>query len=85
MKKLWSYLAVGFAFMSLGIIIGAKYLGGADYSIEIAKIKNKRTTGTNSVVIPIEFKTSEKPPKKSKAERKSKRKERRLDRKSKKK
>jgi len=81
MKKLWSYIAVGFAFMSIGIVIGAKWIAGDDYSIEIKKIKQKRNAGDTSVPINIdrlseEVKraSKEKRVKLTKEERKAKRK-----------
>ena len=60
MKKIWSYLAVGFFFMSVGIIIGAKWIAGQDIHVEIKKIKNKRVSGRSDISIPVEVKTPEK-------------------------
>jgi len=76
MKKIWSYLAVGFAFFSAGLIVMQKVIGDT-VKVGVRTIKNKRTSGNNSVVIPIEVETSQKQPKKS-------RKERKLDRQAKK-
>jgi hypothetical protein len=72
MSKLWSHLAAGFAFLSLGIIIGAKWIGGVDYTIEVRKIKQKRTSGGSSVSVPIDVDTSDIEPKKRKRRRKNK-------------
>jgi len=53
MEKLWIYLVVLLAGMAGGIVIGVKLMGD-QISITVRKIKNKRTSGDNSVVIPIE-------------------------------
>ena len=53
MEKLWIYLVVLLAGMAGGIVIGVKLMGD-QISITVRKIKNKRTSGDNSVVIPID-------------------------------
>lgn len=52
MKKIWSYLAVGFAFFSAGLIAMYKLMG-EQIKIEVHKVKNKRTSGNTSTTIPI--------------------------------
>ena len=53
MEKFWIYLVVLLAGMAGGIVIGVKLMGD-QISITVRKIKNKKTSGDNSVVIPIE-------------------------------
>ena len=53
MKKLWSYLAVGFAFFSAGIIVAVKWLNKAGTEIIIKKVKSKRNTGQSDINIPV--------------------------------
>ncbi len=53
MKKLWSYLAVGFAFFSVGIIVAVKWLNKAGTEIIIKKVKSKRNTGQSDINIPV--------------------------------
>jgi hypothetical protein len=60
MKKIWSYLAVGFFFMSVGIVIGAKYITGQNITIEVKKIKNKRVSGGVDITTPIVIEKLEK-------------------------
>ncbi len=60
MKKIWSYLAVGFAFFSAGLVTMYKLMGD-QIEINIKKIKTKR--GSSEVNVPI---TVEKPPRRAK-------------------
>ena len=73
MKKLYSYLAVGFAFFAAGLITMYKLMGD-QISITIKKVKQKRTSGTNSITVPIDVSSKEKRVKLTKEERKAKRK-----------
>lgn len=77
MKKIWSYLAVFLAGFSTMAIIALKWFNGDDYSVEVKKIKNKKTSGDNEVTIPIQIDSS-------KMTRKDKRGQRKLDRQAKK-
>ena len=79
MKKIWSYLAVGFAFFSAGLIV-MRELMGEQIKVSVRKVKNKDTSGTNSVTVPINIKEFKKRVKRTKEERKQDR----LDRKGKK-
>jgi len=45
MKKLWSYLAIGFAFFSAGIIVAVKWLGIDRVVYNVERFKNKRSPG----------------------------------------
>lgn len=54
MQKVWSYIAVGLAFFSLGILVMWKLMG-EQYKIVIKKIKTKKNLGDTSVTIPIEI------------------------------
>lgn len=53
MEKFWIYLVVFLAGFTGGVITGVKLMGD-QISITVRKIKNKRTSGTNEVSIPIE-------------------------------
>ena len=50
MKKIWSYLAVGFAFFSAGLIAMYKLMGD-QVEINIKRIKTKK--GSSDISIPI--------------------------------
>ena len=50
MKKIWSYLAVGFAFFSAGLITMYKIMGD-QIEINIKRIKTKK--GSSNVTVPI--------------------------------
>ena len=54
MEKAWIYLVVFLAGFAGGVITGVKLMGD-QISITVRKIKNKRTSGTNSVTIPIDI------------------------------
>ena len=60
MSKVWSYISAILMGIILGIVIGVKWLAGQDISVEIKKIKNKRTSGTNTTNMPIEVKVPKK-------------------------
>ncbi|HDY87537.1 MAG TPA: hypothetical protein ENH82_05390 [bacterium] len=45
MKNIWSYLAVGFAFFSAGIIVAVKWLRIDRIVYNIERFKNKRSPG----------------------------------------
>lgn len=52
--KIWNYIAsffIGFATMA---IITLKWFNGDDYSIEIKKLKNKKSSGDISVPVNVE-------------------------------
>lgn len=49
----WLHLVCGLAGFSLGLIVMYKLMG-EQISITVRKVKNKRTSGSNSVTIPIE-------------------------------
>ena len=53
MTNIWIYLVVLLVGFAGGVITGVKLMGD-QISITVRKIKNKRTSGDNSVVIPIE-------------------------------
>jgi len=59
-SKVWSYLTFLATGIALGIVIGAKYIAGDDYSIEIKKIKGKKGSGTIDVDINAEVNKPEK-------------------------
>ncbi len=65
MKKIWSYLAVGFAFFSGGIIFAVKYL--ADKTVYTGKFKMKQRGKGNTLNSEVVLETGGKP---SKEERK---------------
>ena len=52
MKKAWPYISTFLLGVIAGLIAGVKWLGGADYHIEVKKIKNKRV-GQSETTIPI--------------------------------
>ena len=70
MQKLWSYIAIFLTGVITGLIVMYK-LAGEQISVTIRKVKNKRTSGHTSTVIPIEIKKAEKGLKRTKAERKA--------------
>ena len=80
MKKIWSYLAIGFAFFAAGMA-AMKKLMGEQVKVTVKSIKNKRTSGNTSTTIPINLespKTGKKQAKENKKEtRKQKRKNKR--------
>ncbi len=76
MKKIWIYISTFLLGLAAGIVVGVKIMGD-QVTVKVQKIKNKRTSGDNSVIIPIQVEKGLKRPKKS-------RKERVLDRKAKK-
>ena len=53
MTNIWIYLVVLLVGLAGGIVIGVKLMGD-QISITVRKIKNKKTSGDNSVVIPID-------------------------------
>jgi len=60
MKKFWSYLSVFLTGALTMAIIAAKWIAGDDYSVEVKKIKNKRTSGDNTVTTPVVVNPKEK-------------------------
>ena len=74
MKKIWSYLAVGFAFFAAGIVFMYKLMGD-QIEINIKKIKTKR--GSSDIDIPISLDTPANRRKRTKEQRKADRNERR--------
>ena len=54
MKKIWSYVAMFAIGLAVGIVAGVKLMGD-QIEINIKKVKNKRTSGDNSVTIPIDI------------------------------
>jgi len=55
MKKIWSYIAMIFAGFAAGLIAMYKIMGQT-IQVNVRKIKNKGTSGDNSVIIPIDIK-----------------------------
>lgn len=70
MDKIWKYLSAFLTGALLMAIIAMKWIAGDDYSVEIKKIKNKRSSGDNVITTPIIIK----PKKESRKERRKKRK-----------
>ena len=81
MKKLWSYIAVFFMGISTMAIIALKYFSGDDYSLEIKKIKSKKSSG--SVSVPIEVEKPKNGRKRGKDKPKRTREQRKFDRQTK--
>jgi hypothetical protein len=79
MKKIWSYIAMFALGLAAGIVAGVKLMGD-QIEINIKKVKNKRTSGDNSVTVPIDLRNAEDDAKAKRAERK----QRRLNRKKRK-
>jgi len=66
MKKIWPYITMFLAGFSTMAIIALKWFAGDDYSLEIKKIKSKKSSG--NVITPIEVEvpeTGKKKPKKN--------------------
>ena len=59
MKKIWSYVAMFAIGLAAGIVAGVKLMGD-QIEINIKKVKNKRTSGDNSVTIPISIDNAKK-------------------------
>jgi len=59
MKKIWSYVAMFAIGLAAGIVAGVKLMGD-QIEINIKKVKNKRTSGDNSVTIPINIDNAKK-------------------------
>ena len=57
MKKIWGYLAVGFAFFSAGLVTMYKLMGD-QIEINIKKIKTKK--GSSDIDIPINIDNAKK-------------------------
>ena len=77
MKKIWSYLAVGFAFFSGGIIVAVKWLA---QNKVIVNVKKQRIRGnSNEMIVDVApvIKGSQKRLKRTKEQRKADRDERR--------
>ena len=53
MKKVWTYISAALAGMIAGIIIAVKWLNEPGTVVTVKKIKNKRSSGDMSVVVPI--------------------------------
>ena len=70
MKNIWSYVSAILMGTILGIVIGVKWLAGQDISIEVKKIKNKRTSGTTTTNVPIEVEVPKRKRKKRKRDNK---------------
>ena len=77
MHKAWSYIASIAVGIGIGLVLMFKLMG-EQVKVVVRKVKNKKTTGNNSVVIPIEI-NSDTP------SRKDKRQARKLNRKDRKK
>lgn len=69
MKKIWSYLAIGFAFFAAGMAAMYKLMGDT-VKINVQKVKNKRTSGITSTTIPINLESPKKRPKRTKKRKK---------------
>ena len=67
MKKVWPYITAILAGMVLGIIIAVKWLTGQDITVEVKKIKNKKTSGDNTVTVPVNIETRKEKRKRRKA------------------
>jgi len=59
MKKIWSYVAMFAIGLAAGIVAGVKLMGD-QIEINIKKVKNKRTSGDNSVTMPINIDNAKK-------------------------
>lgn len=79
MKKIWSYIAIFLAGFGTMAIIALKWFNGDDYSLDIKKIKSKRSTG--DIITPIEVEVSKTGRKRGKDKPIRAGKQKRLDRK----
>lgn len=52
--KIWEWLTLFFAGIIVGIIVFIKFLDTKENEINIKKIKNKKTSGTNEVNITLQ-------------------------------
>lgn len=68
--KIWPMISAFLAGALLVAIIFAKWIAGDDYSMEVAKIKNKRTSGTTTTTIPMQMNVSKKKEKLTKEQKK---------------
>lgn len=81
MSKVWSYVAAVLGGALTMAIIGWKWLAGDDYTMEVKKIKNKRTSGTTTTTVPMHMDTAT--AKSDKVEKETKKAARKLKRKAK--
>jgi hypothetical protein len=68
MKKIWIYISTFLLGLAAGIVVGVKIMG-EQVSVTVRKVKNKRTSGDNSVTIPIQVEKAKKRPKKSRKQK----------------
>ena len=83
MKKAWGYIALFFAGVAAGIVVGVKIMGD-QISITVKKIKQKRTSGESDISIPINLDNANLGIQTKRGDRKQSRIEKRNDRKLKK-
>jgi len=55
MNKIWTYIVVFLTGVISGLV-AMYYMAGDQIEIVVRKIKNKRTTGSNTVTIPVDVK-----------------------------
>ena len=78
MKKIWSYLAVGFAFFSAGLLAMYKIMG-EQVKVTVRKVKNKGISGSAYTNIPIDVESRRSKPKRARKKPKRTRKQKRID------
>jgi hypothetical protein len=57
MKNIWKYISIFLAGFSTMAIIALKWFNGDDYSLEIKKIKSRKSSG--DIITPIEIEMPE--------------------------
>ena len=60
MKKIWTYISVLLAGVLAGVMIAVKWLNESGVTVNVAKIKSKRSSGDMNVTVPIEVESPEK-------------------------
>lgn len=58
--KIWEILTIFFAGIIVGIVVFIKFLDTPENEIHIKKIKNKKTSGSNSVEVQMQVEDLEK-------------------------
>jgi hypothetical protein len=59
MKKIWTYISV-FLTGIIGGLVAMYYMMGDQVTVKVRKIKNKKTSGDNQVIVPIEVENTKK-------------------------
>jgi len=79
MNKLWSYIAVGFAFFSGGIIVAIKWLVPEKVIVNVKKQRIRGNENRMNVDVPIDMDSAKMARQKKREDKKQARKDKRLN------